>query len=66
MEESFNIEDIVFKTFKPSTLSREEWTMYHEFRRIIHEQKNPDDPFTEDSIMEKSLESQEQHPEKNQ
>ncbi|MHA1203238.1 MAG: GNAT family N-acetyltransferase [Candidatus Heimdallarchaeaceae archaeon] len=63
MEESFNIENIVFKTFKPSTLSREEWTMYHEFRRIRHEQKNPDDPYTEDSIMEKSLESQEQHPE---
>ena len=63
MEESFNIEKIVFKSFKPSVCSREEWALFHEFRKIRHEQVNPDDPYTEDSMIEKSLLAQEQHPE---
>ena len=63
MEESFNIENIKLKSFDPLTCSREEWTLFHEFRKIRHEHINPDDPYTEDSMMEKSLVAQVQHPE---
>ncbi|MHA1345631.1 MAG: GNAT family N-acetyltransferase [Candidatus Heimdallarchaeaceae archaeon] len=62
MEDPFKIENIEFKPFNPLTCSREEWTLFHEFRKIRHEQKNPDDPYTEDSMMEKSLMAQVQHP----
>ncbi|MHA1483100.1 MAG: GNAT family N-acetyltransferase [Candidatus Heimdallarchaeaceae archaeon] len=63
MEESFNSENIEFKPFNPLTCPREEWALFHEFRKIRHENINPDDPYTEDSMMEKSLMAQVQHPE---
>lgn len=63
MTDPFDIENIKFKPFNPLTCPREEWTLFHEFRRIRHEHINPDDPYTEDSIMEKSLMAQVQHPE---
>ncbi len=63
MKDSFDIENIKFKPFNPLTCSRDEWTLFHEFRKIRHERINPDDPYTEDSMMEKSLMAQAQHPE---
>ena len=62
MVDSLNIENIAFKQFNPLTLSKEDWTMFHEYRRQRHEENSPDDPYTEDSMSEKSLESQAQHP----
>ena len=63
MKDHFNIESIKFKPFNPLTCSREEWTLFHEFRKIRHEHINPDDPYTEDSMMEKAQMAQAQHPE---
>ncbi len=62
MTDSFKTENIEFKLFDPLTLSKDEWTRFHEYRKQRHEEDSPDDPYTEDSMSEKSLKSQANHP----
>ncbi len=41
--------------FKPKKATREEWDLYHAYRRIRHQDTRPDDPVTPDELVEKSM-----------
>ncbi len=38
--------------FDPETASRDEWARYHAYRRLRHEETDPDDPMIDDASLE--------------
>ncbi|NPD88000.1 MAG: GNAT family N-acetyltransferase [Asgard group archaeon] len=63
MSKDFDMNKIEIVEFNPIKSSREEWKLYHDYRRIRHEETSPDDPLTPDEITEKGLQMQMDHPE---
>ncbi len=44
--------------FDPRTAAGNEWAKYHEFRRLRHEERDPEDPILEDETVEEMLKRQ--------
>jgi GNAT superfamily N-acetyltransferase len=63
MNNDFDINKIEIKEFKPLECSKVEWQLYHDYRRLRHEETNPEDPLAPDEIVEKSLQMQMENPE---
>jgi len=63
MRTEFNIDNIEIKKFNPMDCPEKEWVLYHEYRKIRHQETNPEDPFTPNEISEKNLKMLMQHPE---
>ena len=63
MRNKFDIEKIEIKKIDPIKCTKEDWKLYHEFRKIRHEEVNPNDPFTDNETAEKSLKAARKHPE---
>ncbi|MFW9851409.1 MAG: GNAT family N-acetyltransferase [Candidatus Thorarchaeota archaeon] len=63
MNSQFNIKNIVIKDFDPLSSTAEEWKLYHEFRKIRHEEVNPDDPYIDNETAEKNIKTSMAHPE---
>ena len=47
--------EVEFKKFDPETVTKEDWKLYHEFRRKKQEETNPDDPINPDEVAERSI-----------
>lgn len=47
------IHDVI--EFKPKEASKQDWKVFHEYRRTRHMQRRPDDPIYPDDLTEKSL-----------
>lgn len=47
--------EITIKEFSQDTISKEEWSDYHSFRRNYHEQNTPDKYFFENELAESTL-----------
>ena len=52
MNNDFDMNKIEITEFNPVKCSREDWQQYHDYRRIRHEERNPDDPLTPDEMVE--------------
>jgi GNAT superfamily N-acetyltransferase len=63
MNKDFGMSNIDISEFNPLECSREDWQLYHDYRRLRHEETRPDDPLTPDEMVEKSLKMQMDHPE---
>ncbi|MCG3220625.1 MAG: hypothetical protein H7641_04525 [Candidatus Heimdallarchaeota archaeon] len=63
MNKDFDMNKIEIVEFNPVECSKEDWQLYHNYRRIRHEETSPDDPLTPDEIVEKGLQMQMDHPE---
>jgi GNAT superfamily N-acetyltransferase len=62
MNNDFDMGKIEIREFNPLECSREEWQLYHDYRRLRHKETNPDDPLLPDEMVEKSLKLQMDHP----
>ena len=62
MNNDFDMSNIEIEEFNPLQCSREDWQLFHEYRRIRHEETSPDDPLMPDEVAEKSLQMQMDHP----
>lgn len=65
MTENFDVDQIQIKKADLLTYTKEDWNLYHEYRKIRHCEANPDDPFVDNETTEKSLIMQANHPEFN-
>jgi len=63
MVENFDISNIEIKEANLLNYDKEDWILYHEFRKKRHMAVRPDDPYVDDEATEKSLKSQLTHPE---
>ena len=63
MTEKFDINQIKVEQANLLNYTKEDWDLYHEYRKIRHSEANPDDPFVDDESTEKSLKMQVNHPE---
>ena len=63
MSKQIDLDNISVKEFDPQNFSRDEWQLFHAFRKIKHEETDPDDPLTDDESVEKSLQMISKHPE---
>jgi len=63
MSEQIDLDNIQIKEFDPQNFSRDEWKLFHAFRKIRHEETDPDDPLADDESVEKSLHMISKHPE---
>ena len=63
MNNDFDMSKIEICEFNPLECSRDEWQLFHDYRRLRHEETNPEDPLTPDEMAEKSLKMQMDHPE---
>ncbi len=43
------------RPFQPKSATEREWAVYHRFRLLRHEEREPDDPLIEDRAMEKLM-----------
>ena len=57
------LENIQMKNFDPLNCSKEDWALYHDFRKKRHMEKNPNDPLSSDDSFEKALQANVQFPE---
>ncbi len=65
MSEQIDLGNIHIKEFDPQNFSKDEWQLFHTFRKIKHEETDPDDPIADDESVEKSLHMLSKHPEAN-
>lgn len=65
MSEQIDLDNIQIKEFDPQNFSRDEWKLFHVFRKIKHKETDPDDPIADDESVEKSLLMLSKHPEAN-
>ncbi len=63
MKDDFDINRIEINPADLLNYSKEDWSLYHEFRKKRHFQIYPDDPFIDNDASEKSLKMQVTHPE---
>jgi len=63
MIDDSNMEEFEFRKVDILTLSREDWNLYHEFRRKRHQEFAPEDPYVTNEAYEKSLRVQATSPE---
>ena len=52
MSNQFDIKNVKIKEFDPMSSTKEDWRLYHEFRKIRHEEVNPDDPYTDNNEVD--------------
>jgi GNAT superfamily N-acetyltransferase len=43
------------RPFVPAEVTREEWSLYHAFRRVRHAERNPEEPLDSDETVEKQM-----------
>ncbi len=46
------------RPFDPKSATRDEWAAFHRFRRIRHQEREPEDPVLEDAAVEEFLKSE--------
>ena len=63
MTEKFDITQIEIRKADLLNYTKEDWNLYHEYRKIRHSETNPDDPDSDDETTEKSLKMEAEHPE---
>ncbi len=63
MSNQFDIKNVKIKEFDPMSSTKEDWRLYHEFRKIRHEEVNPDDPYTDNETAENNIKTSMNHPE---
>lgn len=64
MKDSFNLEHIHIIPFYPHRYSKEDWSLYHEYRTTLHKFYHPDlELTTSDESAEKGLKMYKEHPE---
>jgi GNAT superfamily N-acetyltransferase len=63
MSNQFDLIDIEIRDFDPMSSTEEDWKLFHEFRKIRHEEVNPDDPYTDNETAEKNMKTLMNHPE---
>jgi len=63
MNNQFDIKNIVIKDFNPISATAEDWKLFHEFRKVRHEEVNPDDPYIDNETAEKNIKTSMNHPE---
>ncbi|NHJ84980.1 MAG: GNAT family N-acetyltransferase [Asgard group archaeon] len=54
---------IITERFDPLTANRDEWTRYHEFRKLKQIEENPNDPISSDESCENSIKANMHYPE---
>jgi GNAT superfamily N-acetyltransferase len=59
---NFSLNDIKIQEIDFTTFSKEDWRIFHEYRRKRHEETDPDDPLVSDDIAERTYIIKVNHP----
>ncbi len=49
------MDDVDIVSFEPETASRKEWERFHRFRRLRHQERDPEDPMLDDQTIERMM-----------
>ncbi len=55
------MDDIDIVSFEPETASRKEWERFHRFRRLRHQERDPEDPLLDDQTIERMMKRPDPH-----